>query len=272
MLVFVGAALASGYHFLKVEGLAGYDDAGRVSGGVGLGTWSDLLGAWLSFGDPGADGWALRQAWVDVGPWGPTIGVVPPAFADIVDPPRLPWLLPWTRARVGSDMDHHRYAQALVQQAWVLNPLAWAGSDPQVAYLGPTAGLGLQADWWRDWREVTDLHVMTGKLSARGGLAGGLTLRDTWYVQASALAGVDLFGIHQVELGLAGVTGFFFDRLGLPLGLELEGRWLAGDDNAAVTWGSSWETRAGLYWKLVPPHRTRLEEEVSRRAAERDSR
>lgn len=269
MLFLVTSALASGYHFLKVEALAGLDDQGRPSGGIGVGTWSDLLHAWATFGDPAADGWSVRQAWVESRPYGPVIGVVPPAFLDIVDPYQTPWLVPWATVHAGTDIDHGRYAEVYANQLFVLNAPAWAGVDPQIAYVGPAAGLGLQADWWRDWRDVPDLHVMTGKATGIGGVLGGITVRDTWYAQARALASIDLFGVHQYDLVLAGTTGLFLDRVVAPVGLELSGELGRGNENVHVRTQTRWAAKVALFWKLVPPYRTRLEEEIARKAAAR---
>lgn len=271
MLILVASALASGYHFLKVEALAGLDDQARPSGGLGLGTWSDLLHAWASFGDATADGWSVRQAWVESSPYGPVIGVVPPVFADIVDPYPTPWLVPWSHFRLGTDIDHGRYAEVYGSQLFVLNAPAWAGVDPQIAYVGPAIGLGLQADWWRDWRDNPGLHVMTGKLTGQGGLLAGFTVRDTWYLQARALAALDLFGAHQLDLSVAGTTGVFFDRVVAPVGVELSGELGRGNENVHVRTQTRWAAKVALFWKLVPPYRTRLEEEIERKAEARSA-
>lgn len=263
LLLLSGPARADGFHFLKVEALGGVDDGGTWEGGVGAGTFSDALHLWGSFGDPAADGRVLRELWFDSRVQGPTLGVVPEAFLDIVPVYPRPWLFRWAGGRLGTDAHAGKTFEAEVWRYQVLNGLGFTPADPHRAYLGPALGLGLEATWWEGWRGG-EAPVMTGKLSGRGGVVAGATARDTVYAQARLVGQVDLFGRHQAGWVVGGSAGVFLQRVGVPVGVELSAEREAGNDNVSAAPDASWEARASVYWKLAPPYQTRLEERVQR--------
>lgn len=265
LLALIATASAAGYHFLKAEALYGVRPD-TPQAGVGLSLVSDALAGWVTFGDP-ADGPLLRTWRLEGQSRGPVIGHVPPAFDPFVATPRVAWLLPWTPLRLGGDAEAGKDFEVDLSAHTLLNVPGFAGVDPRRAYLGPSLGLGVNGTWWDDWRgEGAD--VATGKLTAEAGFGGGVTLRDTVYAQARALGHVDLFGVHQVNLGVAGTTGVYLDRVGLPLGVELRGELDAGNDNAALTPDTEWAVLTSVYWKLAPEYQTKIEEGVERRQAQ----
>lgn len=262
----VSTADAAGYHFLKAEALYGVrPDAPEA--GVGLSLVSDALAAWVTFGDPARDGHLVRTWRLEGQSRGPVIGHVPPAFDPLVAQPRIAWLLPWTPLRVGGDADAGKDLEVDLSAHSLLNVPGFFGVDPRRAYAGPSVGLGVNGTWWDGWRGG-DTAVATGKVTAEVGLGGGVTLRDTVYAQARALGHVDLFGVHQVNLGVTATTGVYLDRVGLPVGVELRGELDAGNDNAALTPGTDWAVLTSVYWKLAPEYQTRIEERVERRQAQ----
>ena len=261
------SAHAAGFHFVRAEAIGGVTD-GVPEGGVGVSAFSDATCGWITFGDPANDG-ALVRAWRLESAWsGPELGVVPRLFRELVEPYAVPFAVPWVQAHLGGDAAAGKHLTADLSGHHLLNVPGFWGVDPRRAYLGPSLGLGLNGTWWRGWRDVADGVVMTGKVTGEAGLLAGVTVRDTWYAQARAVVHVDLFGLHQSNLGLAAVTGFFLDRAGLPVGLELRGELGRGDDTASTRRETRWAARAALFWKLAPPFQTKLEEAIERRRAE----
>jgi hypothetical protein len=266
-------ASAAGFHFLKAEAIGGVgggaDGAAQAEVGVGASIVSDVVAGWITFGDPAADGHLVRAWRIESSFYGPVLGIVPRSFRGLAPPPARDWLFPWTYGSLGGDTAARTLVAAKVAGHYLLDvPGVWA-IDPRRAYVGPSAGLGLAGTWWDGWRDETSTVVMTGKITGEGGLAAGVTVRDTWYAQARAVASIDLFGIHQTRLDVAAVTGVFLDRVGLPLGVELRGELDRGNDTVTTLPETHWSARAALYYKLVPPYQTRIEEGIERRRAAR---
>lgn len=257
-------AHAAGFHLLKVEAIGGVDGAGERAAGVGLSTWSDLLHAWATFGEPGGEGTVIREAWLESRALGPVLGVVPPAFGDAVTPYAQPALLPWGAFRLGGDASEGKTFEVDVSQSVVLNAPGFFGVDGRRAFAGPALGLGLNGTWWRGWKGG-EAPVMTGKLTGEAGLVAGVTARDTWYAQGRGGVSADLFGEHLWQLSAAASTGLYLARVGAPVGIEITGEIAHGEDNRLTTVATTWEARATLYWKLAPPYQTRLEERVEQR-------
>lgn len=272
LLALVLPAKAAGFHFLRAEAIAGASD-GVPEGGVGASAISDALAGWITFGSPATDGHIVRAWRVSSSDLGPVIGVVPPLFRGLVRPHALPFALPWLHAHVGGDAATGKLVEADVSAHTLLNVPGFWGGDPRRAYLGPSAGLGLNGTWWEDWRATSAPGVvMTGKITGEGGLLGGVTLRDTWYAQGRAVAGVDLFGEHAWNVGVGAVTGVFLDRVGVPAGLEVRGQVDIGDDTASGAVEPAWSVRGALFWKLTPPFQTRIEQELEKKRRRADAR
>jgi hypothetical protein len=248
----VSPAVAAGYHFLKVEAVSGTAaETSGAEGGLGVSTFSDLTHGWIAFGAPG-DGPVVREGWVESAAWGPVIGVVPHDFRELVDPYRNGLVLPWTRVQLGGEAATHRTFSA--DAAWfaIVNPLAATGADPRHAYAGPALGFGLNATWWRDWKDEADSHVATGKVTARGGLVAGVTANDTWYGQVLGIGRFDLFGVHQRAVDVGATTGIYLGRAGVPFGVDVSGFLTVGDDNVHGRVEQDWSAHAALFWKLAP--------------------
>lgn len=264
LLALLPSAEAAGFHFVRAEVIGGVSDE-VPEGGVGASAISDGLAGWITFGDPRADG-ALVRAWRVESAWhGPVLGVVPRAFRGLVEPHVVPFAIPWVQGHLGGDAAAGELVAADVSGHYVLNVPGFWQVDARRAYVGPSLGLGLNGTWWDGWRGAEEGVVMTGKVTGEASLLAGVTVRDTWYAQGRAVASLDLFGIHQSNLGVAAVTGVFLDRIGLPIGLELRGELDQGDDNVAAAPGMRWAVRAALFWKLTPPYQTKIEEDLERR-------
>lgn len=262
-----GRAEAAGYHFLRVEGITSTAPGQGVQGGVGASLFSDAARGWITFGAPGEAGPLVREGWLESRALGPVMGVVPPAFAPIVDPYRTPWLLPWTRLRLGGEAVTQRAFAADLSHHRIVNLLGFGATDPRVAWVGPSLGLGAHAAWWTGWRGAPEGVVATGMLTGEAGVGAGVTVRDSFWAQGHAVEHVDLFGEHAHNLRLAGAVGVGLARVGAPVGLEVTGRWDLGTDNAQGELASAWTARASLFWQLAPPYRTRIEERVEARVA-----
>lgn len=259
-------AAAAGFHFFKVEAIGGVNSAGEAGAGLGFSTFSDLLHLWATVADPALDGPIVREAWLESRTAGPVIGVVPPAFGDLVRPYDNSLLVPWGSFTLGGEAATHTAFTTSWAQHLVLNLPGLAHADPRRLYAGPSVGLGLNGTWWHDWKDLPDNPVMTGKLTGQGGFVAGATLRDTVYAQARATGRLDLFNDHQRELVVMGVTGLSLERVGVPFGVEVTGELDLGNDNVHASDATTWKTHALLYWKLTPPFQTRLEEAVEREA------
>lgn len=270
-LALLPLAGAAGFHFLRADligGVSGHGAAGALpEGGIGVSAVSDAVAGWITFGDP-AEG-PLVRAWRLESSWhGPVIGVVPRAFRGLVPPPAVPFAVPWVQAHVGGDAAARKLVEADVSGHYLLNVPGFWNVDPRRVYVGPSAGLGLNGTWWERWRDEADGYVMTGKVTGEAGLLAGITVRDTWYAQARAVGALDLFGRHQGNVNLAGVTGVFLDRVGVPVGVEVRGDLDHGDDTASIALETRWAVRASVFWKLTPPYQTRIEEDLERRRRE----
>ena len=261
-----GSASAAGFHFFKVEAVAATNDVGAVAGGRGFSTFSELVHLWAVAGDPALEGPFVREAWLESRSVGPVIGVVPPTFVDLVRPYGNALLVPWGSFVVGGEAATRTSFTTSWAQHLILNIPGYFQADPRRVYAGPTVGIGLNGTWWRDWKDVPDNPAMTGKLTGQAGLALGGTVRDTWYAQARATGRLDLFGDHQRELVVMGITGVSLDRVGVPFGVEITGELDQGDDNVHAAPATTWKAHGAFYWKLTPPYQTRLEEAVEREA------
>lgn len=263
-------AHAAGYHYVKASASGGVApaDASAVipEGALGLSLVSDALAGRVTFGDP-AHGPLVRAWRVEGEALGPVIGYVPPAFRGVVAPDRVPWALPWTSFRVGGDVDTRRDLELDAAAHTVLNLPGALGVDPRHTYVGPSVGIGINATWWDGWRGGT-APVATGMVTAEAGLTGGVTLRDTWYAQGRAVAHMDLFGRHQVNLGVAAASGISLHRLGVPVGLEVRAELDRGDDNWTLAPRTHWRAWTTVSWMLAPEFQTRIEERIERAQVE----
>jgi hypothetical protein len=267
LLALLATAHAAGFHLVRAE-LIGGVTAGVPEGGVGASLVSDLANGWVTFGDPAADGHLVRAWRLDSSFHGPVLGVVPPAFRGMVRPHDVRFALPWLHAHVGGDVASGKLVETDVSGHYLFNvPGLWE-VDPRRAYVGPSAGLGLNGTWWEGWRDAPEGVVMTGKVTGEAGVLAGVTVRDTWYAQGRAVASVDLFGVHQANLGVAAKTGVFLDRVGVPVGVELRGELDRGNDTVTTLPTTRWAVRLGVLWKLTPPFQTRIEEDLERRRKE----
>ncbi len=271
LLALLPTADAAGFHFLRADVIGGVT-AGVPEGGVGASAVSDALAGWITFGSPRLDGHVVRAWRFESSFHGPVIGVVPRAFRGLVDPYDVPFAVPWVQGHLGGDAAAGKLVEADVSGHYVLNVPGFWQVDPRIVYVGPSAGLGLNGTWWQGWRDQPEGVVMTGKVTGEAGLLAGVTVRDTWYAQARAVASLDLFGVHQSNLGVAGVTGVFLDRVGLPIGFEVRAQLDRGDDTASTRAETRWSMRASLFWKLTPPYQTRIEEDIERRRREAEAR
>lgn len=260
-------AWAAGYHFFRAEAVTSVHEGSDPAAGVGLSAFSDATRAWIAFGSP-KEGPVVREGWIESAAIGPVIGVVPSAFSDIVDPYRNALVMPWTRIRVGGEAATRRTFSVDATEFGVLNLAAFGGHDPRRAYAGPTVGLGVNATWWRDWRDSAGDNAMTGKITGQGGLVAGVTARDSWYGQTAILGRFDLFGVHQKAASAEIATGVCLLRAGVPLGVELAGQAEVGDDNVQGRIGTDWSATGTLYWRVAPRPRTRIDELVDARLRE----
>lgn len=264
LLALLATAHAAGFHLARAE-LIGGVTAGVPEGGVGASLVSDAVNGWITFGDPSADRHVVRAWRLDSSFDGPVLGVVPPTFRGLVRPHDVPFALPWLHAHVGGDAASGKLVEADVSGHYLFSvPGLWR-VDPRRAYLGPSAGLGLNGTWWEGWRGAPDGIVMTGKLTGEAGLLAGVTVRDTWYAQGRAVVSLDLFGEHQSNVGAAAETGVFLDRVGLPVGVEVRGELDRGNDTVTTLPATNWAVRLGVFWKLTPPFQTKIEEDLERR-------
>ena len=268
MLLLLSSAEAAGFHYVRAEAIGGLGDGEIAEGGVGASLISDIARGWITFGDPARDGHVVRAWRVSSAADGPVLGLVPRDFRGLVRPYDVPFVLPWLHGHVGGDALARKHVEAEVAGHYVLNVPGFWEVDPRRAHLGPTAGLALNGTWWDEWRDEPGPAVMTGKVRGEAGLVGGVTARDTWYAQAHAVASLDLFGIHQVNVGVAGVTGLYLARLGVPLGVEVRGELDRGNDTVTTRPETHWSLRTLLFWKLAPPFQTRIEERIERRREE----
>jgi hypothetical protein len=262
LLVLLPTAHAAGYHFVRADALAGATN-GAFEAGVGASLLSDALAGWITFGDPASDrqlvrAWRIESAWN-----GPVLGVVPRDFRGLVPQYEVPFAVPWVTAHVGGDAAAGTRMHGGLSGHYLLNVPGFFELDPRRAYVGPSAGVGVEGVWWLPDR-VPDAGPATGAATAQAGLLAGVTVRDTWYAQARAVGRVNLFGAHDTSLELVGVTGFFLDRVGAPFGVELRGEYEPASGGASARWAA----RASLYWKLTPPYQTRIEEELEHRRRE----
>lgn len=253
----VTTAQAAGFHFGRAEALVGWADGDDWSVGLGARLFSDAHQARIAFGDP-ATGPLVREAWLRSRPLGPVIGVVRPDFAEIVRPWRLPWLLPWTPVAIGGEAATRRRFTAELSHLRVLNLAALGGVDPRTAWLGPAVGVGGHVTGW----SAPDRGWWGAGAGGRAGLGGGLTLRDSWYAEGHALARFDAFGTPAWGLRAAGATGVCFERLGLPLGIELAAEVDHGVHNATGALTTTPRARLSVWGQLAPPYRTRIEDRV----------
>lgn len=260
-------AAAAGFHLFRLEAQGGFTDQADWSAGVGARFFSDALHARVALGDP-ATGPLLREAWLESRALGPVIGVVRPELADLVRERRVPWLLPWTAAALGGEAATRRRLVVDVSHHRVLNLAAFADVDSHAAWVGPSVGLGAESTWWVDYAG-SGRDPLRASLTAEAGFGGGLTLRDTWYLQAAAVTQVGLFGEHAWEARARGATGLSFERLGAPVGLELGGEVHHGDHNVTAEVRTTTSGRVSVWWQLAPPYQTRIEERVEQATAVR---
>lgn len=264
LLSLLANADAAGFHFLRAELIGGAAEA-VPEAGVGVSALSDILAGWITFGDPATDGHVVRAWRVQSSFYGPVLGVVPPTFRGIVPPHDVPFAMPWVHASLGGDASTFRAFEADLAGHYLFNvPGLWE-LDPRRGYVGPSLGIGAEGTVWHD-------APATGQAKAEAGFLAGVTVRDTWYVQARSVGSIDLFGDHRKSLDSAMVTGVFLDRVGIPAGVELRGELAHGDDTRSGELETSWAVRASVLWKLVPPFQTRIEENLERRRREEDAR
>ena len=260
-------AEAAGFHFARAEVIGGMTE-GVPEGGVGASVVSDVLNGWITFGDPAVDGHLVRAWRIDSSFHGPVLGVVPPTFRGLVRPHDVRFAVPWFQGHLGGEAAAGKLVEADVSGHYVLNVPGFWNVDPRHAYIGPSAGLGLNGTWWEGWRGAPDGVVMTGKATGEAGFLAGVTVRDTWYAQGRAVLSLDLFGAHQKNLGVAAETGVFLDRVGVPVGVEVRGELDRGNDTVTTLPATRWAVRLGLFWKLTPPFQTKIEEGIERRRRE----
>lgn len=253
----VTTAEAAGFHFGRAEALVGWADGDDWSAGLGARLFSDAHQARITFGDP-ATGPLVREAWLQSRPLGPVIGVVRPGFADIVRPWGRPWLLPWTPVALGGEAATQRRLTADLAHLRVFNLAALGGVDPRIAWAGPAVGVGVHATWW----SAPDERWWGAGVGGRAGFGGGVTIRDSWYAEGHTLALFDAFGTPAWGLRAAGATGVCFERLGLPLGMELAAEVDHGVRNATGELATTPRARLSLWGQLAPPYRTRIEDRV----------
>ncbi|MDP2312553.1 MAG: hypothetical protein Q8P41_06575 [Pseudomonadota bacterium] len=267
MIFAIATASAAGFHFVRAEVIGGV--TGQVpEGGVGASFISDALHGWATFGDPAVDRHLVRAWRVGSSFLGPVLGVVPPTFRGMVPRNDVPFALPWVQAHLGGEAAAGKLVEADVSGHYVLNVPGFWDVDPRRAYVGPSAGLGLNGTWWEGWRGDESGVVMTGKATGEAGFLAGVTLRDTWYAQGRAVVSLDLFGAHQSNLGVAATTGVFLDRVGIPVGVEVRGELDRGNDTVTTEPATRWAARLALFWKLTPPFQTKIEEDLERRRRE----
>src|SRR5207253_5626697 len=101
--------------------------------------FSDAVHAWFT-----ANGDGVREGWLESAVEGPVIGVVPPAFDDIVDDTRDHLVLPWTRLRLGGDAATRRTFDVDLAELGVLDLAAFTGEDPRLGYAGPALGVRVE--------------------------------------------------------------------------------------------------------------------------------
>lgn len=256
MLLLCAGAHAAGFHFLKGEAIVGVDATGGVEAGVGASMVSDAARAWMTFGDAPV---GVVKAWrIEARPEGPVIGWVPRDFRALYPAYPRPWLFRWTSARLGGDADLRQTAAGELTVNGLLNLPGFADVDPRHAYAGPSLAVGAHATAWRG-------AEATGSLTASAGLAAGITLRDTWYAQARGEGRVDLFGTHALDVGGSAITGLYFARAGLPVGIEVTGELHHGADRFDARPGTDWTLRGALYFKRTPQFQTPTEERIEQR-------
>jgi hypothetical protein len=257
LLSLLANADAAGFHFLRAEVIGGAAEA-TPEAGVGISALSDILAGWITFGDPAVDGHVVRAWRVQSSYHGPILGVVPPTFRGLVPLYDVPFAIPWVQAHLGGDASTFKAFEADIAGHYLFNvPGLWE-LDPRRGYLGPSLGIGAEGTVW-------DGAPASGQAKAEAGFLAGITLRDTWYIQARTVGSVSLFGEHYTNLNTAAVTGVFLDRVGLPVGLEVRGELDHGGDTRSRAVETTWAVRAALFWKLVPPFQTRIEEQLERR-------
>lgn len=268
LLLLALPAEAVGFHFARAEiiGGVGRGSAGSVpEGGVGASLVSDVVNGWITFGSPAADGHVVRAWRLDSSFHGPVLGVLPPTFRAMVRPHDVRFAIPWLHAHIGGDANARKLVEADLSGHYLLNVPGFWNVDPRRAYVGPSAGLGLNGTWWDGWRDAPRGVVMTGKVTGQAGILAGITIRDTWYAQGRAVASLDLFGDHQSNVGVAAKTGVFLNRVGVPLGFEVRGELDRGNDTVTTLPATGWALRLGVFWKLTPPFQTRIEENLEHR-------
>ena len=229
-------ARSAGFHLLKVEGLAGTSEQASVEAGLGVSLYSEELAAWLTLGHPELDqGHHVKEWWVESRYRGPVMGTLPAAMevAGFEEPAREGWanvLVPFRSWRFGADHTTRHWLEWDWGQHVAFNFAGLTDTSHRQLLFGPTLGLGLNLTWWEGWKGDFARITNTGKITAEAGWVAGFTVNDTYYAQARALGHYDAFGVHQVNLNLSGLVGFFLGQAGIPLGLEISGELDHGDD------------------------------------------
>lgn len=112
-----------------------------------------------------------------------------------------------------------------------------------------------------DWSAGLGARLFSDAHQARitfGDPATGPLVREAW-LQSRPLGPV----IGVVRPGFAaGATGVCFERLGLPLGIELAAEVDHGVRNATGELATTPRARLSLWGQLAPPYRTRIEDRV----------
>jgi len=274
MALLAAPAHAAGYHLLEVDAIYGAAEptGGQATSrltesppeaGFGLYPISDQFGFWITFGDPDESGdghgHRVKEWWIDGSWYGYPLGAPPPRIE--ADPDlETPFIVPMTWGRMGTDHTTRRSFVFDESYHLMLSLPGFWEVQPRQFHFGPTVGAGVNLTWWDRWKDTADTVVNTGKITGEAGWALGATWHDALFGQARATFHYDLFGIHQTNLGVAGVVGFFLGRLGKPFGFEVKGELDRGNDTVTTDLATSWCLRGVLFFRAPIPVRTETPE------------
>lgn len=251
----MGTAQAAGFHYLKAGGLYGTANDQDLEAGFEVSLYSDGIGYWMTFGDPEVDGHRVKEWWIESHHYGPQLGEEPLAMSlgDEEDERTLPlWLEGFGFFRLGTDHTTRRNFVVDGSRHLALNAPGFFDVPASRFHFGPTAGLGWNLTWWDNWKGKTDYVINTGKVTAEAGVVAGAFFWDTVFAQTRVTGHYDLFGIHQTQLKAAAIAGVYFNKVGLPLGLEVKGEYDRGNDTVTTKLQQWWAARIALVYRDVP--------------------
>jgi hypothetical protein len=205
----------------------------------------------------------VKEAWLESHHYGPQLGRSPLLSPIEEESRKLPlWLQGIGWFRIGADHTVRKTFELDASRHFMLTLPGFWDIPSERFHFGPTAGLGWNATWWDNWKDRSDKTVATGKIRAEVGWVLGALGWDTVFVQGRTTLHYDLFGIHQTQLELAAITGFYLDRVHIPLGIQLSGELERGNDTVTTELLQWWSARVALVYHKVPRAREPSIEEM----------